>query len=91
MKVDRRRIWLVPFCVVLGGVVALVFFGRGEPLAAVGAFALLTQHAYSAVVCVTVAGFLIELARGRPGPFMLISAVGGFTHMGALALLRRRV
>ena len=48
------------------------------------------QYAYYAVVLVTVTGFFFELAADDPGPFTLVGAVGGFTHMGALALLGRR-
>jgi hypothetical protein len=46
--------------------------------------------AYGVVVVVAVVGAGVELWRGDPGPFTLISAVGGFTHMGALAILGRR-
>jgi len=46
--------------------------------------------AYMAVVTVAVGGFGVELWRGKPGPFAAIAAVGGFTHMAALAVLRRR-
>lgn len=46
--------------------------------------------AYHAVVAVTVVGFLRELAHGETGPFTLVGAVAGFTHMLSLAILRRR-
>lgn len=49
------------------------------------------QIAYMVVVVVAVIGWLDEVARGpHAGPFTLICAVGGFTHMGAIAYLRRR-
>jgi len=46
--------------------------------------------AYFAVIAVGLGGFLVEVARGTPGPFTLMCAVGGFTHMGTIAYLRRR-
>jgi hypothetical protein len=47
--------------------------------------------AYNAVVVVALGGFLWELTRGDgPGAFTLICSVGGFTHMGATAYLKRR-
>ncbi len=48
------------------------------------------QIAYMAVVLVAVCGFLWELAHGNPGPFTFIAFVGGATHMGATAILKRR-
>jgi hypothetical protein len=48
------------------------------------------RWAYLTVVCVTAVGFGFEIWRGDPGPFTLIGAVGGFTHMAALAILGRR-
>ena len=49
------------------------------------------QFSYSAVCLVAVAGFLYEIARGSAfGPFTLICAVGGFSHIGAVAYLKRR-
>lgn len=48
------------------------------------------EYAYQAVVVVSVLGFFTEVARGDPGAFTLVGAVGGFTHLSAVALLRRR-
>lgn len=47
-------------------------------------------YAYQAVLLVSVTGFLAEIARGEPGPFTLVCFVGGFTHLAAIAVLRRR-
>lgn len=47
-------------------------------------------YAYQAVVVVSVLGFFTEVAHGDAGPFTLICAVGGLTHLSAVALLRRR-
>ncbi len=48
------------------------------------------RHAYGAVVAVAVLGLLWEVARGEPGAFAIVASVGGFTHLAATALLRRR-
>ena len=48
------------------------------------------RFAYMAVLLVAIAGFVTELLRGDTGPFTLICAVGGFSHMAAVAFLRRR-
>ena len=46
---------------------------------------------YCAVITVAVVGFLWEVAQNNgPGAFTLICAVGGFTHMISVAVLRRR-
>ncbi|QBI19691.1 hypothetical protein ER308_09115 [Egibacter rhizosphaerae] len=50
-----------------------------------------TSTAYIAVVAVAVVGFFWELAQGAPGPFTLIAAVGGFTHIAATIVLRFRL
>ena len=47
--------------------------------------------AYLAVVVVAVIGFGVEMYRGTAGPFTLICAVGGATHGGSIAFLRRRM
>jgi len=47
-------------------------------------------YAYQAVVVVAVLGFFTEVARGQPGAFTLVGAVGGFTHLASAAVLRRR-
>lgn len=48
--------------------------------------------AYVAVAAVAIPGLFVEIARGRgPGPFALICAVGGLTHMLSLLVLRRRM
>lgn len=47
-------------------------------------------YAYQAVLVVSVMGFFTEVAHGDPGAFTLVCAVGGFTHLSAVALLRRR-
>ncbi|MEY2469478.1 MAG: hypothetical protein QOF21_2176 [Actinomycetota bacterium] len=46
--------------------------------------------AYMAVLLVAIPGFLVELARGNPGPFTAICAVGGFSHMAAVTYFKRR-
>lgn len=48
------------------------------------------ETAYLAVISVAVSGFCVEIFRGTPGPFTLVASVGGFTHMSAIAVLRRR-
>ena len=48
------------------------------------------RYAYMAVVTVAVVGFGVEIWRDTPGPFTLIAAIGGGTHMTSLAILRRR-
>lgn len=47
--------------------------------------------AYLAVIVVAVVGFGVEVYRGTTGPFTLICAVGGATHGGSIAVLRRRM
>ncbi len=46
--------------------------------------------AYSAVVIVAVLGFFWEVAQGTPGPFTLVAAVAGSTHIVATIVLRSR-
>lgn len=49
------------------------------------------RAAYFAVLSVSLIGFFWEIARGTPGAFTLIAAVGGATHLLATAVLRRRL
>lgn len=42
------------------------------------------------MITVAVVGFLWEVAQGDPGPFTLIAAVGGGTHIVATIVLRSR-
>jgi hypothetical protein len=48
------------------------------------------RFAYMAVLVVAVTGFVTELLHGDSGPFTMICAVGGFSHMAAVAYLKRR-
>ncbi len=83
----------------VGGLAVVQAFGRSEWAVIQGDAADERQRsindeamqiAYIAVVAVTIGGFLTEITRGEPGPFTLVGSVGGFTHMGAIAYLRRR-
>ncbi|MFQ3786318.1 hypothetical protein [Halomonas sp. A29] len=49
------------------------------------------RAAYFAVLGVALIGFFWEIARGEPGAFTLIAAVGGATHLLATVILRRRL
>jgi hypothetical protein len=94
--------WMAIFAVVLmAGFGAIVAFTPWEwsVIVAEGATADERQRAistramafaYFAVIVVAVAGFFAEILRGAPGPFTLIAAVGGFSHMAAIAILQRR-
>jgi hypothetical protein len=83
----------------LSGFGALLYFGRGErtELFAEPGDERAKQidneaarYAYSAVTVVAVIGFLVEWARGTPGPFTLICAIGGAVHIGSVLWLRNR-
>ncbi|WP_104202867.1 hypothetical protein [Billgrantia saliphila] len=49
------------------------------------------RAAYFVVLAVALVGFFWEIARGAPGAFTLICAVGGGTHLLATVILRRRL
>jgi hypothetical protein len=83
----------------IGGLAFVQAFGRSEWAVIQGGAADerqrsinagATQFAYTAVLTIALVGLLTEIARGEAGPFTLICSVGGFSHMSAIAYLRRR-
>ena len=102
LAADAPGVGLVMLAIMLGYAALMRFGQRFESVQVLSQdpplderHALIQLHAlraaYFAVLGVALLGFFWEIARGAPGAFTLIAAVGGATHLLATVILRRRL
>jgi hypothetical protein len=92
---------LVSFAILAGFGLLLLLGGRSETIRGLRGdgrderFRMIDIHATAlaglAVILAVIVGFLVELARGHDGnPYGWLGAIGGFTYLVALIVLRIR-
>ncbi|PAU75504.1 hypothetical protein [Halomonas salipaludis] len=102
LAADAPGVGLAMFAIMLGYAALMRFGQRFESVQVLSQdpplderHALIQLHAlraaYCAVLGVALLGFFWEIARGAPGAFTLIAAVGGATHLLATMIVRRRL